>query len=145
LLPSSCCLRSFAEIRGRNFGIEVEGQAASLYMIADQNHPEAGWRLDGVYPFESQIFDYALISRVFDSSTRNVYVSVSGLTIGRQQHDAGALHQTSRERARSGPLLKGLALFGIQEDGAGNTHASEPLYCTDGSKHISVTSSGSLH
>ena len=67
------------------------------------------------------------------------------LAIGRQQHDAGALHQTSRERARSGPLLKGLALFGIQEDGPGNTHASEPLYCTDGSKHISVTSSGSLH
>jgi hypothetical protein len=58
----------------------VEGRTTSPYMIEDRSHPEAGWRVDNVYPFESQTSDYALISRTFDSSTRNVSVSVSGLT-----------------------------------------------------------------
>ena len=58
----------------------VEGRTTSPYMIEDRSHPEAGWRVDHVYPFESQASDYALISRTFDSSTRNVSVSVSGLT-----------------------------------------------------------------
>ena len=58
----------------------IEGRTTSPYMIEDRSHPEAGWRVDTVYPFESQTFDYALISRTFDSLTRNVSVSVSGLT-----------------------------------------------------------------
>ena len=69
----------------------VEGPAAASYMIEDQNRPEAGWRVDGVFPFETQTSDYALITRVFDSSTRNVSVSVSGLTSFGSQAAAAVL------------------------------------------------------
>ena len=58
----------------------IEARTRLAYMIEDRSHPEAGWRVDQVFPFEDQTMDYALVSRIFDPSTRNVALSVSGLT-----------------------------------------------------------------
>ena len=72
---------AMAEASGMRFRFRpIQGPTTSPYMIEDRSHPEAGWRVDNIYPFESQTSDYALVSRTFDSSTRNVSVSVSGLT-----------------------------------------------------------------
>jgi hypothetical protein len=58
----------------------IPGKGDAAYLIEDRVHPERGWRVESMFPFDAQTFDYALISRVFDRSTGNVSISASGLT-----------------------------------------------------------------
>jgi hypothetical protein len=51
LLPSSCCLRSFAEIRGRNFGIEVELLRTIRHLYAERSGGVHGVILDRINHF----------------------------------------------------------------------------------------------
>jgi hypothetical protein len=73
--------------------------------VRDQAQPGREWKIPGTYPWVKQSVDYAIISRVFDPLTGNVFLALAGITGFGSQAAAEFLTNPLywREFARSAP------------------------------------------
>jgi hypothetical protein len=49
------------------------------FRIKDRQNPSANWPVDMAMPLDSQTADYAVVSRVFDSTTQRIVVMAAGI------------------------------------------------------------------
>ena len=70
-------IRGNEELR---FSFEGDGPDESAPLsIKDRLHPENRWVLSERYPWKKQTVDYAIISRLFDPNSGNVFITLGGI------------------------------------------------------------------
>ncbi len=63
-----------------SFDFVDHGRRASAWIKDKQTPHEPKWRVDRVWPYHSPSVDYAIVSRVFDTSSQRVTLSAAGMS-----------------------------------------------------------------
>jgi len=70
-------IRRNAELR---FAFEGDGADESAALsIKDRQHPETPWVVSDRFPWKAQTIDYAVITRLFDRTSGNVFITAAGI------------------------------------------------------------------